>query len=155
MVEISVAPEETLTVCGDVHGQFFDLLEIFNKNGYPTATHKYVSCVCVFDISPFHTCVFDIPSFHTCLHVCTFDISYFHTCLLACVLFSCSMAMLLIEAATRLNACSLCWPSKSPIPAASSFPAATMKPSISTASTASTTNAAGNTITNSFQWPTN
>lgn len=42
LVEIPVEREEILTICGDVHGQFFDMLEIFEKNGYPSDTHKYV-----------------------------------------------------------------------------------------------------------------
>lgn len=43
LVEIPVESGETVTICGDVHGQFFDTLEIFEKNGYPTDSHKYVS----------------------------------------------------------------------------------------------------------------
>ena len=43
LVEIPVEWDEIVTICGDVHGQFFDMLEIFEKNGYPTAKHKYVS----------------------------------------------------------------------------------------------------------------
>lgn len=42
MVEVDVAPETTLTVCGDTHGQYFDLLEIFRLNGYPTEKHAYL-----------------------------------------------------------------------------------------------------------------
>lgn len=43
LVEIPVGTEEIVTICGDVHGQFFDMLEIFEKNGYPSDTHKYVN----------------------------------------------------------------------------------------------------------------
>lgn len=42
MVEMEVKKEHQLTVCGDTHGQFFDLLEIFRLNGYPTASHYYL-----------------------------------------------------------------------------------------------------------------
>lgn len=42
MVEMEVAPDSKLTVCGDTHGQFFDLLEIFRLNGYPTDKHAYL-----------------------------------------------------------------------------------------------------------------
>lgn len=42
MVEMSVPDSHKLTVCGDTHGQFFDLLEIFRLNGFPTASHYYL-----------------------------------------------------------------------------------------------------------------
>ncbi|RJE22608.1 serine threonine-protein phosphatase [Aspergillus sclerotialis] len=42
MVEIGVDKGTHLTVCGDTHGQFFDLLEIFRLNGYPSDTHAYL-----------------------------------------------------------------------------------------------------------------
>lgn len=42
MVEIKVEDGSKLTVCGDTHGQFFDLLEIFRLNGYPSETHAYL-----------------------------------------------------------------------------------------------------------------
>lgn len=42
MVEMDVAADTTLTVCGDTHGQFFDLLEIFRLAGYPSDKHAYL-----------------------------------------------------------------------------------------------------------------
>jgi serine/threonine-protein phosphatase 5 len=42
MVEMEVKPETHLTVCGDTHGQYFDLLEIFRLNGFPTDKHAYL-----------------------------------------------------------------------------------------------------------------
>ncbi|DAA77137.1 TPA_exp: Serine/threonine-protein phosphatase [Trichophyton benhamiae CBS 112371] len=42
MVEIGVEKGSKLTVCGDTHGQFFDLLEIFRLNGFPSDTHYYL-----------------------------------------------------------------------------------------------------------------
>ena len=42
MVEVEVRQGHTLTVCGDTHGQYFDLLEIFRLNGFPTAEHYYL-----------------------------------------------------------------------------------------------------------------
>lgn len=42
MVETEVPEKTRLTVCGDTHGQYFDLLEIFRLNGYPTEEHAYL-----------------------------------------------------------------------------------------------------------------
>ncbi|KAF8539253.1 Metallo-dependent phosphatase-like protein [Trichophaea hybrida] len=42
MPEVKIEEGQTLTVCGDTHGQYFDLLEIFNRNGYPTESHMYL-----------------------------------------------------------------------------------------------------------------
>ncbi|OCT55089.1 Serine/threonine-protein phosphatase T [Cladophialophora carrionii] len=42
MVEMEVLPGTKLTVCGDTHGQFFDLLEIFRLNGYPSEKQGYL-----------------------------------------------------------------------------------------------------------------
>ena len=43
MVEISVPEGSKFTVCGDIHGQFYDLLNIFKLNGEPSANNPYVS----------------------------------------------------------------------------------------------------------------
>jgi len=42
MVEMHVRSGKKLTVCGDTHGQYFDLLEIFRLNGFPSADHGYL-----------------------------------------------------------------------------------------------------------------
>jgi len=42
MVETHVKADKKLTVCGDTHGQYFDLLEIFRLNGYPTEENAYL-----------------------------------------------------------------------------------------------------------------
>ena len=35
LVDLTVEEGGKLTVCGDTHGQFFDLMNIFNLNGVP------------------------------------------------------------------------------------------------------------------------
>ncbi|BFZ61192.1 Palmitoyl-protein thioesterase 1 [Saitoella coloradoensis] len=42
MVEIDVKEDQVLTVCGDTHGQFFDVLEIFRRNGTPSPQRPYL-----------------------------------------------------------------------------------------------------------------
>ncbi|KAJ9082219.1 Palmitoyl-protein thioesterase 1 [Entomophthora muscae] len=43
MVDISIPSDARLTVCGDTHGQYYDLLNIFEKNGGPPSpTNMYL-----------------------------------------------------------------------------------------------------------------
>ncbi|KAK4193097.1 Serine/threonine-protein phosphatase T [Podospora australis] len=42
MVEVEVPEDVELTVCGDTHGQYFDLLELFRLNGKPSDKHWYL-----------------------------------------------------------------------------------------------------------------
>eukprot|EP00238_Polyblepharides_amylifera_P000721 CAMPEP_0196572152 /NCGR_PEP_ID=MMETSP1081-20130531/2243_1 /TAXON_ID=36882 /ORGANISM="Pyramimonas amylifera, Strain CCMP720" /LENGTH=557 /DNA_ID=CAMNT_0041889363 /DNA_START=232 /DNA_END=1905 /DNA_ORIENTATION=- len=42
LVDLKVLEGRNITVCGDVHGQFYDLLNIFKINGWPSETNPYV-----------------------------------------------------------------------------------------------------------------
>ncbi|CRG93910.1 serine/threonine protein phosphatase, putative [Plasmodium gallinaceum] len=42
LVYLNLQPDETLTICGDIHGQFYDLLNIMNINGYPSEKNSYL-----------------------------------------------------------------------------------------------------------------
>jgi len=42
LVEITIPEDEKLTVCGDVHGQYYDLLNIFEINGLPSEKNPYL-----------------------------------------------------------------------------------------------------------------
>ncbi|XP_058812985.1 serine/threonine-protein phosphatase 5 [Topomyia yanbarensis] len=42
LVDIVVPDESKFTVCGDIHGQFYDLLNIFEINGLPSESNPYL-----------------------------------------------------------------------------------------------------------------
>jgi serine/threonine-protein phosphatase 5 len=42
LIDVQVPADGQLTVCGDVHGQFYDFINIFNINGYPSEKHAYL-----------------------------------------------------------------------------------------------------------------
>jgi serine/threonine-protein phosphatase 5 len=42
MVETDIEEGTSMTVCGDTHGQYFDLLEIFRLAGKPSAKHAFL-----------------------------------------------------------------------------------------------------------------
>jgi len=42
IIDITIPEGGKITVCGDVHGQYMDFLNIFDVNGYPSDTHYYL-----------------------------------------------------------------------------------------------------------------
>ena len=42
LVDVTVAPESKFSVCGDIHGQFYDLLNVFSMNGLPSTDNPYL-----------------------------------------------------------------------------------------------------------------
>jgi len=42
IMHIIVPPEHHFTVCGDIHGQFYDMLNIFKLNGPPSSNNPYL-----------------------------------------------------------------------------------------------------------------
>lgn len=42
LVDVPIPDDGEFTVCGDVHGQYYDLVNIFEKNGFPSEENPYL-----------------------------------------------------------------------------------------------------------------
>ncbi|KAI0978048.1 hypothetical protein GJ496_007729 [Pomphorhynchus laevis] len=59
LIHVDIPTDSELTVCGDIHGQYFDLLNIFDFYGVPSAGNLYLFNVDFVDPGSFSTeCIF-------------------------------------------------------------------------------------------------
>lgn len=64
LVDVTIGAKDKFTICGDIHGQFYDLMNIFELNGLPSPTNPYLFNGDFVDRGSFSVeCIFTLFSF--------------------------------------------------------------------------------------------